>query len=91
MRTRAFEQSWEQSVSKINHRIENNVLFDFFDYLQNMRSDLKAIKKDYEEEFNKLSKKPLKHYVNLFEKRCDQYFTILIERHKKTRSIGTIK
>lgn len=91
MKTRLFEQEWKQSVSKINHRIENNVLFDFFDYLQNMKSDLKAIQKDYEEEFNKFSQKPLKHYVNLFEKRYYQYFTILIKNHKKTRSIGSIQ
>ena len=68
MRTRLFEQEWTQITSKINHRIENNVMFDFYDYLKNMRFDLKTIKKDYEQEFNKLSKKSLKHYIDLFEK-----------------------
>ncbi len=91
MRTRKFEQEWEQSVSKLNHRIENNVLFDFYDYLQNMQRDLKAIKKDYEQEFNLLSKKPLQYYIDLFNKRYDQYFTVLIKDHKHNGHIGHIQ
>jgi|GEM_PF-4536995 len=91
MRTRLFEQEWTQITSKINHRIENNVMFDFYDYLKNMRFDLKALKKDYEQEFNKLSKKSLKHYIDLFEKRLDQYFSVLMKDYKKNGSIGGIQ
>ena len=88
MTKRLFEKQWTEQISSINHSTEKNVFYDFWSYLQNMRSDLKALKKDYEEEFNKLSKKPLQHYIDLFEKRTDQYFSIVIKDHKLTKGIG---
>ena len=88
MTKRIFEQEWTEQPSSINHSIEKNVFYDFWGYLQNMRSDLKALKKDYEDSFNQLSKKPLQHYIDLFNKRTDQYFSILIKDHKLTGSIG---
>lgn len=91
MVTRVFEQEWEQCASTLNGRIEKNVLFDFFDYLSKMERDLKALKKDYEKEFNKFSKRPLNHYINLFEKRKEQYFSILIKNHKFTRGVGRLQ
>lgn len=81
MITRVFEQEWDQVVSKVNHRIEKNVLFDFYEYVKNMRFDLKALKRDYEQEFNKFSEKPLDYYWNLFEKRIEQFFSILIKNY----------
>ena len=89
MTKRVFEQEWTEHISTINHSIEKNVLFDFYGYVSNMRSDLKALKKNYEKEFNEISKKPLKYYLDLFNKRTDQYFSILIKDHKLTGSIGS--
>ena len=91
MTKRIFEQEWTEQVSLVNGSVEKNVLFDFYGYLSNMRSDLKALKKNYEQKFDSLSKKPLKHYVDLFKKRCDQYFDVLIANHRKTGSIGEMK
>ena len=88
MVTREFSREWDEVNSHINHRIEQNVLFDFFDYLQALEKDLKAIKKGYEKEFNKLSTKPLKYYIDKFNKRVEQYRTICIENHKQTKSVG---
>ncbi|HAJ77646.1 MAG TPA: hypothetical protein DCO89_01075 [Clostridiales bacterium] len=91
MITRKFDKKWEQKVSSINNRIENNVIFDFFDYITDIHKDLKALKKDYEKDFNRLSKKKLSHYVKLFDKYLDMYATICIKDHKETGSIGHIQ
>ena len=91
MTKRIFEQEWTEHVSLVNGSTEKNVLFDFYEYLSNMRRDLKALKKNYQEQFDRLSKKPLRHYIDLFEKRTDQYFDVLIADHRKTGSIGSLK
>lgn len=88
MITRKFDQKWHQQTSPINGRTEGNVLFDFVEYIMNLKRDFKTLEKDYEEEFDKLSKRSLKSYINLFNKKCSQFFALTLKDYKQTNSIS---
>ena len=65
---REFTQEWDNHISEFNKLQENNVLYDFFDYCDNLYTDLKTIKENYESSFNSLSKKTIDKYIVDFEK-----------------------
>lgn len=79
MITRKFEQKWTEKKSSVNGMIECNVLVDFYEYLKSMRSDLNAIKKYHQEEFNKMSPNPIDFYIGLLEKRTRQFCNICMK------------
>lgn len=65
---RKFTQEWENHISEFNRLQENNVLYDFFDYCDNMHTDLLTIKENYESFFNTTSKKTIDKQISNFEK-----------------------
>ena len=64
---REFTNKWQSHESQFNGFLENNVLYDFFDYCDSLNNDFKQLKK-YENIFNCLSKKSLSNYESDFLK-----------------------
>lgn len=65
---RKFTQEWENHISEFNKLQENNVLYDFFDYCDNMYTDLLTIKENYENSFNSTNKKTIDKQIGNFKK-----------------------
>jgi len=82
MITREFEQQWEQSTSQINNMTEEDVLFDFNEYLVHMRFALKYIKNNFADDFNSKSSKDIDYYYSKLLKRIEQFNTICLEKDK---------
>ena len=80
MITRKFEQQWEQSTSQINNMTEEDVLFDFNEYLTNMRFALKYIKDKHHDDFNAKTKKNIDDLYSILLKRIEQFNTICLEK-----------
>lgn len=64
---REFTQKWQNHTSEFNGFLENNVLYDFFDYCDKLKDDFTQLKK-YKIEFNSFSKKTLDEYESDFLK-----------------------
>ena len=64
---REFTNKWQNHESEFNGFLENNVLYDFFDYCDDLKNDFKELKK-YQPVFDSLSKKTLNQYESDFLK-----------------------
>ena len=76
MLTREFEQEWIERISPINHNTECNVLFDMSNFISNLYSDLKEIKKLAYIEFNKISRIKIDDYIKNFDDLRYKYFIL---------------
>ena len=86
---REFTQEWDNHISEFNKLQENNVLYDFFDYCDNLYTDLKTIKENYESSFNSLSKKTIDKYIVDFEKLYSAFKKVCFksDEYKNTYSV----
>lgn len=63
---REFTQEWINHKSPFNHFLENNVLFDFFGFCDEMKNDLSNLSIYYKNDFDKHSKIKLDKYKSDF-------------------------
>ena len=82
MSKRIFEQEWVEERSQINNLIECNALCDLFEYVSDIRQDIKYIMKYDREIFNKLSKTTIETYYELVDKRYHQLYELCIVKDK---------
>lgn len=82
MITREFEQEWDERISPINHNTECNVIFDMLNYISNLSSDLKEIKKTAFYEFSKIAKVSIDKYIEKFKDLQFKFHNICAKDYK---------
>ncbi len=85
MITREFEQTWIQNRNPINNMIEKNVIVDFYSYVTNLRDDLNAIKKYYNNQFNSISTKSIEYIIYTFNNLINKFNDICIDDEYRDR------